>query len=489
MVFSRIIIVSFISLCSLHGTAQSADPVVLPPPPGEGPELPDNLISQTDIENGVLSLKQIRKAGGMVFTTPFNRFDGFGDGPPDIFDSTKSFPFRGDRAPLQNSKTALLRINGLDAQTCLECHSVVSRATVPARLGIGGHGGINNSPLLGTQVLDVAENVGVFNGVTETTGRVINPPFMFGAGGVELVGKEMTRDLQAIKAFAESAPSGDEFDLVTKGVFFGTVTSNGDGTVEIEIENGLGIDEDLVVRPFGRKGENFTIRDFDRGAMAFHFGIQSLDVFEPGTDPDGDGIIDELSIGEMSSLSVFLATTPRPRMAKLKGAAIAGQELFASIGCVQCHIPELRTESRYLTQSFPDIATDPDANVFLSIDLSKQPTKFKKVRGGGIKVPLFADLKRHNMGAELAESTGGEMDPFFTTARLWGIADSAPYLHDGRAATLTEAILAHGGEAEAIRNNFSGLVSQQRIELLSFLRSLKLPKQREVNKLDRLIRD
>ena len=89
----------------------------------------------------------------------------------------------------------------------------------------------------------------------------------------------------------------------------------------------------------------------------------------------------------------------------------------------------------------------------------------------------------------LAETTGSNLDPFFTTARLWGIADSAPYLHDGRAATLTEAILTHGGEALAIRNNFKVLADQQRIELLSFLRSLKLPNQRQVNKLGNLIRN
>jgi CxxC motif-containing protein (DUF1111 family) len=211
-------------------------------------------------------------------------------------------------------------------------------------------------------------------------------------------------------------------------------------------------------------------------------------VFDPGTDPDGDGITDELTIGEMSALSVFLATTPRPKMAKLKGDAVAGEALFSSLGCVSCHIPEMQTESKFLTQSFPDIATDPDANVFMKIDLSRKPVNFKK-SGSGLVIPLYADLKRHNMGQELAETTGGELDPFFTTARLWGIADSAPYLHDGRAATLTEAILAHGGEALAIRNNFEALADQQRIELLSFLRSLKLPDQRQVDALGKLIKN
>ncbi len=487
MIFIRKVFIFLLGLGLIHSNVQAASEVYLPAPPGEGAALPDNLIEQAEIEAGNLTIKEIRMAGAKVFTVPFNRYDGMGDGPPDIYDDTRSFPFRGDRAPLQNGMTTMLRINGLDAQSCLECHSVISTTGVP-RFGIGGHGGISASPMPRTRVLDAAENKGVLDGVTETTGRVINPPFIFGAGGVELLAKEMTRDLQAIKSIAQSAPSGAEFDLLTKGVDFGTVISNGDGTVDMEIANDLSIDEDLAVRPFGRKGENFTIRDFDRGAMAFHFGIQSLDVFDPGTDPDGDGITDELTIGEMSALSVFLATTPRPKMAKLKGDAVAGQVLFGSLGCVSCHIPEMQTESKFLTQSFPDIATDPDANVFMKINLSRKPANFKK-SGPGLVIPLYADLKRHNMGPELAETTGGELDPFFTTARLWGIADSAPYLHDGRAATLTEAILAHGGEALAIRNNFEGLADQQRIELLSFLRSLKLPNRRQVDALGRLIRN
>jgi CxxC motif-containing protein (DUF1111 family) len=84
-------------------------------------------------------------------------------------------------------------------------------------------------------------------------------------------------------------------------------------------------------------------------------------------------------------------------------------------------------------------------------------------------------LKRHDMGAQLAESTGGPLDRQFITARLWGIADTAPYLHDGRATTLTDAILLHGGEAQAARDGFAALSPQGRLALLAFLRSLRTP--------------
>jgi len=79
------------------------------------------------------------------------------------------------------------------------------------------------------------------------------------------------------------------------------------------------------------------------------------------------------------------------------------------------------------------------------------------------------------MGPELAEDFGDDIDAEFITARLWGIADTAPYLHDGRALTLTDAILMHGGDAQTERDNFAALPDAQKLELLDFLRTLRTP--------------
>ena len=113
-------------------------------------------------------------------------------------------------------------------------------------------------------------------------------------------------------------------------------------------------------------------------------------------------------------------------------------------------------------------------HLFLEVDLSAEPTGFKR-RGQGIVVPMFADLKRHDMGPDLAEDFGHPLDSFFTTARLWGVADTAPYLHDGRATTLTEAIMLHGGEAEDARNAFAALSDDDRGAVIAFLRQLRTP--------------
>ena len=90
-------------------------------------------------------------------------------------------------------------------------------------------------------------------------------------------------------------------------------------------------------------------------------------------------------------------------------------------------------------------------------------------------MPLFADLKRHDMGPELAESFGSELDAFFTTARLWGIWDTAPYLHDGRATTLVEAIALHGGEAQPARDEFIAFTDAEKAQLLAYLATLRTP--------------
>jgi CxxC motif-containing protein (DUF1111 family) len=87
---------------------------------------------------------------------------------------------------------------------------------------------------------------------------------------------------------------------------------------------------------------------------------------------------------------------------------------------------------------------------------------------------LFSDLKRHHMGAALAErrADGGVDADVFLTRPLWGIARSRPYLHDGRAPTLEDAILLHGGEAQASRDAFAALSEADRAPLRVFLTSL-----------------
>ena len=433
--------------------------------PIDGPALPRPRLTQADIESGQFTLKQLRRRGLEIFNTSFNQFDGHGDGPINPLDPSM---FGG--RPTTNG--TWLRVNGLDSQTCQECHAFLSMATLPPTLGIAGVAGIANTAFPFVTDFDLADGDG--NGIADVNGRLINPPFLFGAGGIELAGKEMTMDLQALKAQAQANP-GVPVALVTKGVSFGTITYDTvTGFDESQIE---GIEHDLVVRPFGRKGEFPSIRQFDIEALQFHMGMQAEEAVGTGIDADGDGVVDEVTIGELTTMHIFGVTLERPvAVAQANPQVISGRNLFSQAGCVACHVPALQTNTTQLDIAFPEVATDPTQNVFLSINLQGGSAGFQPNGAGGIVVPSFSDLKRHDMGPDLAETTGSALDPFFITPRLWGIADTAPYLHDGRALTLRDAILAHGGEGQAARDNFANFSPSDQKDLLMFLSSLRTPK-------------
>jgi hypothetical protein len=428
---------------------------------GEQPNF-QGRVTQAQILNGELTLREIRLAGLRVFTTPFNKLDGYGDGDGDP----------GGRPTLQGNGT-LLRVNGLDGQTCLECHSLLSAATVPPRLGIGGVGGsVTNAIIEPTTMdpadLDLDKNAG-FNG------RFANPPFIFGSGGVELLGLEMTEDLQALRTQALARP-GTVIPLTTHGVDFGNLVADSNGN--LDFSGVKGVDADLVVKPFGRKGEFATVRDFDTGAMQFHFGMQPSEVVGTGFDADADGVVDEVRPGDLSALHTFEATLERPEAETAIATEASGFQRFKQIGCAACHVPVLETRGKTLRLRFPSDPIDHTSGIYATVDLTQPPVSFRSNSTGGIAVPLFADLKRHDMGPGLSENfaqVDAQRNREFTTARLWGVADTAPYLHDGRATTLTEAILLHGGEALPARNAFAGLSDQNQARVIAFLRALRTP--------------
>ena len=462
------------------------------------PALPDDSMTMKQMIQGLfdgsVSLTDLRRKGMEVFTTPFNRHDGYGDGP---FVGEVPVLEPGHRPTLQGNGMTLL-VNGLDAQSCNECHSVVKMSTRPPVLGIAGVGGIVQNAIVAPSVIDVADSSdGRLNytsgqdpdlsllpdGVADFNGRYANPPFLYGGGGVELLAKEMTIDLQRALADARAAEAGTVTHLISHGVDFGQITTLAGGGVELNVE-GIGFEDNsgrppeavLVVRPFGRKGEFFSMRDFDRAAMRFHFGMQPVEDVGEYYDEDGDGVVNEVTEFEMSALHVFDVTNPVPFMERLGSRGSDGFALFREAGCAECHVPALKTRSRYLPLSYPEVAEDPWRNVYMVVDLVD--VGFRPVPGeGGVFVPLFADLKRHDMGEGLKEAfTHAEVsNSEFTTARLWGVADTAPYLHDGRASTLYDAIDAHGGEAQAARDAFSEFSAEKRSRLVAFLERLRTP--------------
>lgn len=146
----------------------------------------------------------------------------------------------------------------------------------------------------------------------------------------------------------------------------------------------------------------------------------------------------------------MLLDAPAPRD-QGQPAVSRGKQLFTSTQCTSCHVPELKTGK---LEGFPLLSNR--------------------------KIQPYTDLLLHDMGPGLADGRpdfkAGGAD--WRTAPLWGIGrskavnGSTSFLHDGRARDLSEAILWHGGEAQASRDAFAKLSKQERDELIAFLNSL-----------------
>lgn len=169
-----------------------------------------------------------------------------------------------------------------------------------------------------------------------------------------------------------------------------------------------------------------------------------------GLELDEKPEIDEKTLERVVRYLQTLAPPARRRIDAPE--AIQGEELFHSTGCAACHVPEWTTE--IYDSTLPEV--------------------------GGQLIRPYTDLLLHDMGPSLADSRGdGEATGReWRTPPLWGIGltetvnGHTSFLHDGRARNLEEAILWHGGEAEAAQRAYQALEKRERVSLLSFLESL-----------------
>jgi CxxC motif-containing protein (DUF1111 family) len=149
----------------------------------------------------------------------------------------------------------------------------------------------------------------------------------------------------------------------------------------------------------------------------------------------------------------------------------AGQQAFAAIGCAACHVPALALRSTVF--SFAPRDGGPSTRIDLATH-GAEPRIGEARDDGSYRVYLFSDLKRHVVGPHLREARAyrGISQAAFLTRPLWGVARSRPYMHDARAPTLEEAILAHSGEATAARDAYAALDDQARAPIRIYLTSL-----------------
>ncbi len=477
-------VLAIAALLGLMGTESTyADSSSSVPLIGERPAV-ENHLEQSDIDQDVYSLQDLFDAGQQLFDARFNLLDGQGR------------PLStGTGAPRAHGQPAFIRTSGPDANACAGCHNQPSS---------GGSGDFVANVFVLAQALDP-----VTDSVDGAFSNERNTPGMFGAGAIEMLAREMTTELVAIREEArrEAADTGEPQTrpLVAKGVHFGAITVMPDGRVDpSEIE---GVDWDLIIKPFHQKGAVVSLREFSNNAMNHHHGMQSEERFEG--DADGDGVERELTVGDITAVTIFQAAlaAPGPRRqahAEVGEAIRAGRTLFAEAGCGACHLPVLYLESREFSEPNP---WNPPGN--LHPDDVEQPFTFDLVRtsqspfvrpmgGGRVAVRALTDLKRHNLNDDELNHFDNEQVPqgwltgfadpeeftlppeprptgAFLTRKLWDAGNSGPYGHRGDLTTLTEAIWFHGGDARASRDVFFSLQAEEQAAIIEYLKSLQMP--------------
>jgi CxxC motif-containing protein (DUF1111 family) len=207
---------------------------------------------------------------------------------------------------------------------------------------------------------------------------------------------------------------------------------------------------------FGWKAQHATLLAFGADAYRNEMGITN-DLFPTelavGVDaermkacdpfPDPEDIADPRTrrrgIDNFASFMRLLAPVER---APADAAVQAGESIFASIGCAACHRPSF--------------TTGPSSN----------PLFDRRV------VPLFSDLLLHDVGTGDGIRQASAEPNEIRTPALWGLGSRRPFLHDGSASTVDEAIRRHRGEAEHVRRNFEAIPDADKAALIRFLKSL-----------------
>ena len=408
-------------------------------------------VMQDAIDQGRYDIEQLFLIGDATFEHAFRRRDGYGASP---------------RPRLQRVHAGAS--GGLDGISCAGCHAL---------------GGLNGAGH------DTATAFYFGDGERTSSALARNPPAVLGLGYVQQLAREMTADLarqrDALVARARSEGRAATAALVSKGVNFGQLRASADGVVNSDEVSG--VDGDLVVKPFGWKGHTASLRRFGERAARVHFGIQSHSLAlkhrydpDPGLlngsarwfDPDGDGKQRELEDGTLTTLAIYMALLETPLMLPPTDPVLRkrwqnGSQLFDKVGCNDCH-------RRSLPLSSEEVVERGDSGTRNGVAFHLQQDG-EAPRAADQTVMLFSDLRRHDMGPELSDAHGntdGIAPERWLTRPLWGVAESPPYLHDGRAATIPAAILAHDGEAATQRASFAALSERERQDLHLFLLSL-----------------
>lgn len=427
---------------------------------------------------------------------------------------------KGDGTALSDPKQPLVgrrafnRVSAPDANSCYGCHN--------QPYGIPGGSGdfvtsvfvlgqrfdfltFDRSDQMATRgTVDEQENPVTLQSVANlrmTTG-------MFGAGYLEMLARQMTAELQAIR---DSLKLGETKELIAKGVSFGRLTRRKDGMWDVSQVEGLGrlslaaptpVDRpSLILRPWHQASNVVSLREFTNIASNQHHGMQSTERFGRNTDPDGDGISNELTRADITAVALYQAIMAVPGRVipndpEIERAVLNGEQIFGKIGCASCHIPKLPLDNKGWIYSEPNPYNPPEnlrvgTAKALQVDLNSSELPLPRLAPDPehpeiVSVPAYTDFKLHDIsdpndpGEPLDQNQTPWTPKFrqgnrrFLTRRLWGSANEPPFFHHGLFTTLRESVLAHSGEAVQSRINFQNLKQYEQDSLIEFLKTLQV---------------
>jgi len=196
---------------------------------------------------------------------------------------------------------------------------------------------------------------------------------------------------------------------------------------------------------FGHKASVPQLIEQTAGAFVNDMGLTNL-IF-----PEADGVTRDVNDQQLVDTSFFVATLAVPVAGERDATARRGRQLFDDFGCATCHVPTLHTG---LDSEVPQLRAQ--------------------------VIHPYTDLLLHDLGDDLTDSRQDFMADGieWRTPPLWGVGlaqvvtPAATFLHDGRARTLAEAIMWHGGEGEGSRSAFRAASRDDREALIAFLQTL-----------------
>ena len=261
-----------------------------------------------------------------------------------------------------------------------------------------------------------------------------NTPALFGAGEIDRINSLAIRSNNLKRSITTTSK---EFGLEFESTPIGRLRVLPDGRIG----------------KFGWKAQFATLKEFVAAACAGELGLSNpmkkqhvAQEYREDTDAKLD-----MTRQQFTALVSYVENIPTPRREKPTdtaeyAAAERGEALFSSVGCADCHTPSIDgVKGVYSDFSLHSLTDNQNGGYTKETD-----------------VPLPKDHP--------------QLDEW-KTPPLWGVADSAPYFHDGASPDLEAAIERHAGAGKHVRNRFLKLSKADRAAVVSFLKTLRAPVQ------------